>query len=98
MEELFRVTIHFNKDYGYIEYNPTTKAIKVVLDNPVKRELVEKYLATKHFINRSQQGLRDFIKVEVVPTESLDMLKLALTRLWEQTGVLVDWSHPVTVK
>lgn len=98
MADLFRVTIHYNKDYGYVEYDPATKIAKVVLDNDSKREAVENYLSTNHTILNAQQGLMDFSEVSGVPTDSLEMMKLALTRMWVKTGVVVDWSHPVTVR
>jgi PleD family two-component response regulator len=98
MEDLFRVTIHYNNDYGYVEYSPATKSVKVVLDDDSKREVVEKYLTTEQTIQNAQTGLLDFVEVTAVPSDSLEMMKLALTRMWGKTGVLVDWSHPVTVR
>jgi hypothetical protein len=38
--------------------------------------------------------LQTFHAKTVVPTDSLDSFKLALTRLWQHTGIYVDWSRP----
>lgn len=95
MTEMFRVAIHFRNDNGYIEYDPNTKQIKVLLADEGKRQEVEKYLAAEHFIRSANKTLVDFQPAKTIPYENVEQLKLALTRLWENTGVLVDWSRPV---
>lgn len=97
MGETYRVAIHHDSDCGYIEYNPATKEVKVVLGDAAKRREVEAFLNNRHALREAQKGLRDFRDLSAVPTESLAVLKLALTRLWQKTGVLVDWSRPVSV-
>ncbi|SDF64320.1 hypothetical protein [Sporolituus thermophilus] len=95
MSEIYRVAIHHANDNGYIEYDPATKTIKVILADDGKRRQVEAFLSTKHVIRMAQKTLRDFKDAVAVPTESVEQLKLALTRLWEHTGVYVDWSRPL---
>lgn len=95
MNEVFRVAIHHRNDNGYIEYDLTTKKMNVVLADETKRQEVEKYLASEHTIRTAQKTLIDFEAAKTIPGESIEKFKLALTRLWENTGVLVDWSRPV---
>jgi hypothetical protein len=95
LKDVFRVAIHFDNDCGYIEYNPTKKIATVILANLVKRREVEDFLNSKHIVLVAQRTLREFGEMSAIPTESLETLKLMLTRLWEQTGVYVDWSRPV---
>ena len=37
----------------------------------------------------------DFTTEKINPLADVKSLKTALTRLWNQTGVHVDWSRPV---
>jgi hypothetical protein len=94
MSELFRVAIHYENDNGYIEYDVASKQIKVVLDN-AKRQEVEDYLGKQHIISNANLTVHDFTDQPIVPAESLDNLKLALSRMWKNIDVLVDWSRPV---
>jgi len=95
MADLYRVAIHYLNDYGYIEYDPDTKKVIVNLANEAKRKEVESYLATEHVFRVAHDTLLDFVELRTVPTESLENLKQCLTRLWEATEVLVDWSRPI---
>ncbi len=97
MEEIYRVAIHHDNDCGYIEYDPETKKVTVMLADAVTRKAVETFLHSRHLLRQAQR-LRDFKDLTAVPTESLAFLKLALTMLWQQTGVFVDWSRPVTIR
>lgn len=97
MENMYRVAIHYNEDNGYIEYAMDAKTAKVVLDSEDKKAAVEAYLAQEHEINVPHETLMDFSKRQVKPLNSVEDLKLALTRLWGITGVYVDWSRPVNV-
>lgn len=96
MGEVYRVAIHHDNDCGYIEYDIETRLAKVVLTDAAKRRAVEAFLQSKQALREAQGTLRDFRDLTAVPTESLAALKLALTQLWQQTGVFVDWSRPVT--
>jgi len=98
MGEVYRVAIHHENDCGYIEYDSATKKIKVVLDDAAIRRSVEAFLNKAHVIREAQRGLCDFRELTAVPAESVASLKLVLTRLWQNTGVLVDWSRPVDIR
>jgi peptidoglycan hydrolase-like protein with peptidoglycan-binding domain len=71
------------------------KEIKVVFDDAATREIIENYLGAEQTIRVPGEGLLDFKEVTILPTESVDNMKTALTRIWEKTGVHVDWSRPV---
>ena len=95
MGEIYRVAIHYGNDCGYVEYDTAQKQLKVVLDNAEKRGETEAYLTQRHKIRKAGQRLLDFSEVDILPVDNLEDLKLALTRMWEKTGVFVDWSRPV---
>ncbi len=97
MGELYRVAIHYNNDCGYIEYDLETKSVKVMLADAVTRKTVEAFLHSKQLL-REALTLREFQDKIALPTENLALLKSSLTMLWQQTGVFVDWSRPVTVR
>lgn len=97
MGEIYRVAIHYDNDCGYIEYDVETKNVKVMLADAVTRKTVEAFLHSEHLL-REARTLRDFQDKTALPSESLASLKLALTQLWPQTGVFVDWSRPVPVR
>lgn len=94
MQSMFQVAIHYGKSFGRIEYNPETKTANVVLDNEVKRKQVEQYLQQLRVMPQAKVSLRDFEWLEIRPLASLESFKLALTKLWENTEVYVDWSRP----
>ncbi|HMM23063.1 MAG TPA: hypothetical protein PKA10_20330 [Selenomonadales bacterium] len=98
MDQIFRVAIHHDNDCGYIEYNPVTKKVKVALENLTKRDAIAAFLNSPQVIPAAGSTLRDFKSLSFVPIENLTALKLALTHLWRHTGVLVDWSRPVSVR
>ncbi|BBB90822.1 MAG TPA: hypothetical protein PKA28_18995 [Methylomusa anaerophila] len=95
MEKPFKVAIHYDNDCGYVEYVPETKKIRVVLGNDQKRGEIEEYLAKEHVLRVAGQHLLDFSETRVKAADNVDNLQLVLTRIWEKTGVLVDWSRPV---
>ncbi|EGO63962.1 hypothetical protein [Acetonema longum] len=92
----FQVAIHHNLDYGYIEYDLPSKTAKVVLHNPAKGEAVETFLKTKLRLQVPGKSVQNFVPRELCPLDTLEDLTLALTRLWEHTGVFVDWSRPLS--
>ncbi|MBP2646073.1 MAG: hypothetical protein H6Q75_1513 [Firmicutes bacterium] len=96
MGDLFRVAIHYGNDNGYIEYDPASKNIKVVLGNREKQQAVEKYLHQEHVFRMAKNTLEDFEAETLIPTDSVDALEVVLTHLWEYTEVLVDWSRPIS--
>ena len=46
-------------------------------------------------VNLSHETLMDFTKENVTPLADRGSFELALTRLWNETNVQVDWSRPV---
>jgi hypothetical protein len=94
-EQIFKVVVHVAAEYGQVEYNISTKAIRVILGVAEKKAAVEKYLSESHVIqNADGTDLRTFHAKTLFPAESLESFKLAMTRLWHHTGVYVDWSRP----
>lgn len=96
MADLYKVVIRNDMDYGYVQYNTETKELEVVLKDEAKREQVKQYLTARQTLMAPQQTLLDFCEHTMVPVDNVDNLKLALTRLWNHTGILVDWSHPIS--
>ena len=95
MEITYSVAISYGKDLGYIEYSAPEKKANVVMGSAEGKKLVEDYLGTKHEIGVPHETLMDFTKEVVEPLADEESLKLALTRLWNETRVHVDWSRPV---
>lgn len=96
MSQEFKVCIHYENDYGYISYDSDTKAFSVVLANAEKKKVVEDYLSTPKTIEVANgKTIRDFVSQTGLPTDSLEFFQNNLARLWNDTGVLIDWSHPV---
>ena len=92
---MFKVVIHFAAEYGQINFDIEAKSFQVILADAGKRQLVEKYLSEPRVIqNADGQDLRTFHPKTLLPVESLESFKLALTRMWQHTGVYVDWSRP----
>ena len=90
-----KFVIHFDAVYGQIEYDSDNKTFRVLLDDIEKKRSVEQYLNESHAIkNADGNDLMTFHAKSVFPVESLECFKLALTRLWQFTGVYVDWSRP----
>ena len=95
MESAFSVAVSYEKDLGYIEYDAQAKAANVVLANEKGKQLIEDYLHSVHEIRIPHETLMDFTAEQIDPLSDVESLKTALTRLWNQTGVHVDWSRPV---
>lgn len=95
MDITYSVAISYGKDLGYIEYSAPEKQANVVLANAEGKRLVEEYLAVPHEIGVPHETLMDFTKELVDPLADESSFKLALTRLWNETRVHVDWSRPV---
>lgn len=95
MAVTFSVAISYGKDLGWIDYDAEAKRANVTLANEEGKALTEKYLAEKHEINVPHETLMDFTEETVDPLADEASFKLALTRLWNETQVHVDWSRPV---
>ena len=94
-DRVYKVVVHFAAEYGQVEYDILEKTICVVLADTDKRTAVEKYLSESHVIeNADGTDLRTFHPKKLLPSESLESFKLAMTRLWHHTGVYVDWGRP----
>ena len=93
--ENFSVAISFKKSLGWVEYDETEKKVIVTLGDDEGKALAENFLTTPHKIKIPHETLLDFTEENINPNESTENLKIVLTRLWEATGVHVDWSRPV---
>ncbi len=93
--ENFSVAISYNESLGYVEYDGANKKIHVVLGDDEGKRKAEDFLSTVHKIAVPHETLLDFTEEEINPQADEMSLKIALTRLWEATGVHVDWSRPV---
>ena len=91
----FAVTLNYNCNYGFVEYNEASKTAAVTLSVEEAKAAVEKFLATPLTLDVPQGAtIREFGTVTLEPLASLDSFKVCLTRLWGQTGVRVEWSMP----
>lgn len=91
----FAVTLNYNCNYGYVEYDEETKTAAVTLSVPEAKARVEKFLAEPLTLD-VPEGLtiRNFVTKTLNPLESLDNFKTCITRLWVHTDVRVEWSMP----
>ena len=95
MEKNFSVAISYKENLGYVEYDAAEKKIKVVLNDEEGRSKAENFLSQVHTVAIPHQTLLDFTEEKIDPTADAESLQIVLTRLWEATGVHVDWSRPV---
>ena len=93
--ENFSVAISFKGNLGWVEFDEAEKKVVVNLDDDEGKTLAEKFLTTPHKIKIPHETLLDFTSETIDPNLSAENLKIVLTRLWEATGVHVDWSRPV---
>ncbi len=95
MANIYSVALSYKNTLGWIDYDEDAHTATVKMMNPEAQKLVEDYLHEKHVIKVPHKTLMDFTDVEVDPLADKDSLQLALTRLWNNTQVHVDWSRPV---
>ena len=93
--ENFSVAISFRGSLGWVEYDEAARKVIVNLGDDEGKALAEDFLTTPHKIKIPHETLLDFTEEIINPNESAEALKIVLTRLWEATGVHVDWSRPV---
>ena len=93
--ENFSVAISFRGSLGWVEFDEATKKVIVNLGDDEGKKLAEDFLSTPHKIKVPHETLLDFTEETFDANDSADSLKIVLTRLWEATGVHVDWSRPV---
>ena len=91
----FSVTLNYNCNYGFVEYNEESKTAVVTLPVAEAKAAVEKFLAIPLTLDVPQgETIRDFVTKTLDPLASLENFKVCLTRLWGPTGVRVEWSMP----
>ena len=95
MAEKFSVAISYKDNLGYIEYDAENKKAVVVLADDEGKNKAEEFLQNVHKIAIPHETLLDFTEEDINPQADVESLKIALTRLWENTQVHVDWSRPV---
>lgn len=95
MSENFSVAISYGDSLGYVEFDEVAKKVIVVLGDEVGRRKAEEFLSQVHEIKVPHETLLDFTAERIDPQSDAESLKIVLTRLWENTGVHVDWSRPV---
>lgn len=95
MSKEFSVAISYGDHLGYVEYDAENKKVLVVLGDEEGRRKAEDFLTTVHEIEIPHETLLDFTSEKINPQADVQSLRITLTRLWEATGVHVDWSRPV---
>ncbi len=91
----FTVTLNRKGTYGFVEYDEATKSAVVTFPLAEEKAKVEEFLKkplTLDVVDGST--IYDFTIKTLDPLESLKNFKMCLTRLWVDTGVLVEWSMP----
>ena len=95
MEENYSVAISYKDNLGYIEYDAENKKAVVVLAENEGKQKIEDFLSKIHEIEIPHETLLDFTAEKINPIADVKSFQIALTKLWEETGVHVDWSRPV---
>ena len=95
MTNTFSVAISYKNTLGWIDYDASARKAEVHLGDDEGKKLVEDYLGTIHEIRVPHKTLMDFTNETIDPAADEESFKTALTRLWENTQVHVDWSRPV---
>lgn len=95
-ENKFSVAIHYEDALGYIEYDGDAKKAVVTLPHEEGKKKAEAYLATTHEIAVPNMTLMDFETKTIDPMADVRSFQTAMTRIWEETEVYVDWSRPVS--
>lgn len=91
----FTVTLNYNCNYGFVEYNEESKKAAVTLPVAEAKVAVEQFLATPLTLDIPHgETIRDFATETLEPLSSLENFKTCMTRLWGKTGVRVEWSMP----
>ena len=95
MSDTYSVAISYGDVLGWIDYDASVRSATVNLADEKGRAAAEAFLATDHEVEVPHKTLMDFTKETVTPLSDCESFKLALTRLWNETDVHVDWSRPV---
>ena len=95
MSEKYSVAISYKENLGYVEYDLKNKKAEVFLSETEGKKKIEDFLNQIHEIEIPHETLLDFTAEKINPLADEKSFEIALTRLWEETGVHVDWSRPV---
>lgn len=97
MDQWVYFALHYgDNERGFLQYNKETKEFEVHLPEEQWVQRVKEYLTKIHTIKHAT-GLNTYDELTIEPLSSLDNLKLALTRMWENNKVQVDWGIPVEI-
>jgi hypothetical protein len=95
VSDTYSVAISYGDVLGWIDYDAASRSATVNLADEKGRAAVDHFLAQAHEVEVPHETLMDFTKENVTPLADRESFELALTRLWNETGVQVDWSRPV---
>ncbi len=90
------VTLNYEGHYGYVEFDGDSKNLTVHIPEHSEMETkVREFLTTPQTMDIPKvDNIREFQTVTLTATDSIDVFKIVLTRLWVNTQVLVEWSMP----
>lgn len=91
-----QITINYEGNYGIVELDDQLHIITAEIKGaPEKAAETVKFLAEPREVAvLVGPTIRDVQKKTVTAKDDLESFRLALTRLWVNTGVLVEWSMP----
>ena len=89
-------TLNYNGHYGYLDYNEETHEMTVFIpDGEAAAQKVRDFLNQPRKLEvPTDECTYHFGEITVDPRKSWEDCQQALTRLWVNTGVLVEWSMP----
>lgn len=89
-----KITISHGGKYGSIAFDPVNKSVAIVLEDSAVKSIILNYLQKEHIINTPDQSATKFSNKKYYAFDSLDSFNVVMSRMWENTGVHVDWSIP----
>ena len=95
--EKVKYTLNWDGNYGYVEYDEEAQAAQVVIEGAPTEIInqVEEFLSKELTLDLPEgDNVRNFKTYTLKPLESLENFRVCLTRLWNESGVLVEWSMP----
>ena len=91
----FSVAIHYGDTLGYVEFDGDAHRAVVTLSDEEGKKKTEEYLSATHEIAVPNMTLMDFETKTIDPLADVRSFQIAMTRIWEETEIYVDWSRPV---
>jgi hypothetical protein len=92
---IYKVAAHTGADNnGYIQYDTESKRVDVFLNDTEYNRRIYEYL-TKPRALKKFTSLSEYEVITDAPNASLELLKIALGKIWQDLGVHMDWSRPV---